>query len=165
MDSALLTAALNSPELFQSILEHFPSDLIEAELALLSQSQQLRFLELHHRHSAHELAQRVRQCLSWEEVEQAIASGPMYKNEAWALLTDEEKERIKKLKIAAAKRIDPDSGSLVGRGVYVTAGTYRTAAEGVVECERGFGTLRLLEVRMKDGKIQVLGLSDVREVT
>ena len=165
MDSALLTAALNSPELFQSILEHFPSDLIEAELALLSQSQQLRFLELHHRHSAHELAQRVRQCLSWEEVEQAISLGPMYKNEAWALLTDEEKERIKKLKIAAAKRIDPDSGSLVGLRVYVTAGTYRTAAEGVVECERGFGTLRLLEVRMKDGKIQVLGLSDVREVT
>jgi hypothetical protein len=89
----------------------------------------------------------------------------MYKNEAWALLTDEEKERIKKLKIAAAKRIDPNSGSLVGRGVYVTAGTYRMAAEGVVERERGLGTLRLLEVRMKDGKIQVLGLSDVRQVT
>jgi hypothetical protein len=39
MDSALLTAALNSPELFTSVIEHFPSDLIEAELALLSQSQ------------------------------------------------------------------------------------------------------------------------------
>lgn len=165
MDSALLTAALNSPELFQSILEHFPSDLIEAELVLLSQSQQLRFLELRHRHSAHELAQRVRQCATWEEVEQAIASHPMYKNEAWALLTDEEKERIKKLKLAAAKRIDPNTASLVGRGVYVTEGTYRTVGEGVVECERGFGTLRVLEVRMKDGKIQVLGLSDVRQVT
>jgi hypothetical protein len=165
MDSALLTAALNSPELFQSIIEHFPSDLIEAELALLSQSQQLRFLELRHRHSAHELAQRVRQCSSWEEVEQAIAADPMYKNEAWALLTDEEKERIKKLKIAAAKLLYPNSASLVGKQVYVTEGTYRTAGEGVVECDRGSGTLRLLEVRMKDGKIQVLGLSDVRQVT
>jgi hypothetical protein len=89
----------------------------------------------------------------------------MYKNEAWALLTDEEKERIKKLKIAAAKLLYPNSASLVGKQVYVTEGTYRTAGEGVVECDRGSGTLRLLEVRMKDGKIQVLGLSDVRQVT
>lgn len=46
MDTAILTEALASPELLQSVLEHFPSDLIEAELALLPKSQQLRFVEL-----------------------------------------------------------------------------------------------------------------------
>jgi hypothetical protein len=46
MDAAMLTEALASPELLQSVLEHFPSDLIEAELALLPKSQQQRFWEL-----------------------------------------------------------------------------------------------------------------------
>jgi hypothetical protein len=165
MDSALLTSALNSPELFTSVIEHFPSDLIEAELALLSQSQQLRFKELRNRSLIQDLASRLRQCSTWEEVEQAYAFDPIHKHEAWALLTNEEKERIKKLKIAAAKLLDPNSGSLVGKRVYVKAGTYRTAGEGIVECDRGSGTLRLLEVRMKDGSIQLSPLKNVREVT
>jgi hypothetical protein len=46
MDAAILTEALASPELLQSIIGHFPSELIEAELALLPKAQQLRFLEL-----------------------------------------------------------------------------------------------------------------------
>lgn len=46
MDAAMLIEALASPELLQSVLEHFPSDLIEAELALLSQAHQQRFIEL-----------------------------------------------------------------------------------------------------------------------
>ncbi len=46
MDAAILIEALASPELLQSVLEHFPSELIEAELALLPKSQQLRFVEL-----------------------------------------------------------------------------------------------------------------------
>jgi hypothetical protein len=111
MDSALLTSALNSPELFTSVIEHFPSDLIEAELALLSQSQQLRFKELRNRSLVQDLASRLRQCSTWEEVEQAIAFDPIHKHEAWALLTDEEKERIKSLKIAAVKPLDPNCGS------------------------------------------------------
>lgn len=46
MDAAMLIKAMNSPEMLQSVLEHFPSDLIEAELALLPQAQQQRFNEL-----------------------------------------------------------------------------------------------------------------------
>jgi hypothetical protein len=46
MDAAILIEALASAELLQSVLEHFPSELIEAELALLPKSQQLRFVEL-----------------------------------------------------------------------------------------------------------------------
>ena len=46
MDAAILTEALASPELLESVLEHFPPDLIEAELALLPKSQQQRFWEL-----------------------------------------------------------------------------------------------------------------------
>lgn len=49
MDAAMLIEALASPFLFQSVLEHFPSDLIEAELALLPKSQQQRFWELRDR--------------------------------------------------------------------------------------------------------------------
>lgn len=46
MDAAMLVKAMNSPEMLQSVLEHFPSDLIEAELTLLPQAQQQRFNEL-----------------------------------------------------------------------------------------------------------------------
>ena len=45
----MLIEALASPELLQSVLEHFPSDLIETELALLLKSQQQRFWELRDR--------------------------------------------------------------------------------------------------------------------
>jgi hypothetical protein len=165
MDTAILTEALDSPELFQSVLDHFPSDLIEAELALLSQPEQLRFRQLQSRLTAHELAARVRRCASWAEVSAVLASDPMYNQEAMALLTDEEKERIKRLKTAAAMPLDPKSGSLVGKRIYVNAGNYRTAGEGIVECDRGFGTLRMLEVRMPNGRLQLSALSDVREVT
>ena len=46
MDGTILTEALDSLEMLQSVLEHFPAELIETELALLPKSQQLRFAEL-----------------------------------------------------------------------------------------------------------------------
>ena len=162
MDAAILTEALDSLELFQSVVEHFPAELIEAELSLLPKSQQLRFIELRERLTIQDLAQRVRQSTTWEEIEQIIASGPSLKQEIWALLSNEEKERIKILKIEAAIPIDPQCESLVGKRVYVTPGTYRQSGEGVVECDRGYGNLRGLEVRLPNGHIQFCSLKDAR---
>ena len=165
MDAAILTEALDSLELFQSVVEHFPAELIEAELSLLPKSQQLRFIELRERltgPTAQDLAIQVQRCTTWEEIERVIASSPSLKQEVWALLTFEEKERIKILKILAAKPIDPNCESLVGKRVYVTEGRYRASGEGIVVCDRGYGSLRGLEVRLPNGRIQFCSLKDAR---
>jgi hypothetical protein len=162
MDSALLTEALDSLELLQSVIEHFPEELIEAELALLPQSQQLRFQQLSNRLRVQDLAQRVRCCTTWEEIELVITQAKDCQQEIWALLSDEEKERIKNLKAAAAKLLDSNCSSLVGKRVYVTPGDYCTGGEGVVEADRGYGSLRLIEVRMPNSKIQIVQLTQVR---
>lgn len=167
MDAAMLTEALASPELFQSVLEHFPAELIEAELSLLPEQERLRFTELRERlaaPTAHDLAERVRCCITWEEIEQVIASAPSLKQEVWGLLTDEEKERIKTLKIAAAQPIDPNCESLVNKRVFVLPGSYRQTGEGIVVCDRGYGTLRALEVRLSSGRIQFCSISDARRI-
>lgn len=51
---------------------------------------------------------------------------------------------------------------LVGHRVFVKAGTYRSEGEGIVEADRGAGTLRMLEVRMSDGKIQVVSIGNIQ---
>ncbi len=165
MISTLIRDALKDFETFKELTETIPLEVLAAEAEGLGKSQQQLFQEFSLRLTVPDLAQRVRQCTTWEEIEQVIASAPFLKQEIWALLTLEEKERIKILKITAALPIDPNCESLLGKRVFVTAGRYRQAGEGMVECDRGFDTLRLLEVRMKDGKIQVLGLSDARQVT
>ena len=87
---------------------------------------------------AEHLVGLIRQAQDWEEVEAAIAAHPEHKAEAWQLLDDSEKTRIKELK----QRSDVLPPSLVGRRVFVTSGTYRKPGEGIVEVDRGVGTLR-----------------------
>ncbi len=48
-----------------------------------------------------QLANRLRQCQSWAEVEQAIATHQDQKAEAWHLLTAEQQSRLKELKRAS----------------------------------------------------------------
>ncbi len=53
---------------------------------------------------------------------------------------------------------------LVGEYVFVLPGEYRTPGRGRVVCDRGYGKLRLLEVRLLDKNqkgIQVVGLEEV----
>lgn len=50
-----------------------------------------------------QLADLLKQCSSWKEVEGVIASHPTHKTEAWHLLTTEEKARIKALKQQATE--------------------------------------------------------------
>ncbi len=72
------------------------------------------------------------------------------------------KERIKILQIEAAPPLEPNCESLVGQRVFVTPGCYRQFGEGIVECDRGYGTLRRLEVRMPSGRLQFCSLLDAR---
>lgn len=51
--------------------------------------------------------------------------------------------------------------SLLGKRVYVIPGIFRTEGEGVVERERGSGSLGMIEVRMLSGKIQIVSCSSV----
>jgi hypothetical protein len=162
---ALILDALKDFDMFKELSQTIPLEVLSTVAEALPSSQQQIFQEFSSLIAAHQLALRVRQCSSWEEVEEAIAADPIHKNEAWALLTNEEKERIKILKITAASPLDPNCGNLVGKRVGVTAGTYRTAGVGIVECERGFGSLRILEVRMPNGKIQIAPITELREAT
>lgn len=158
----LIRDALKDFKTFQELTEIIPLEVLAAEASGLGKIQQQLFQEFSLRLTIQQLAQRVRQSTTWEEIEQIIASAPTLKQEIWALLTMEEKEHIKTLKIAAALPIDPNCESLVGQRVYVTSGTYRQAGEGVVSGDRGYGTLRGLEVRMPNGRIQFCSLKDAR---
>ncbi len=158
----LIRDALKDFDSFKELTETIPLEVLNAEALALAVSQQQIFQEFSNRLAAHCLADRVRQCATWEEIEAAIASDPTHKNEAWALLSNEEKERIKILRIEAAIPIDPNCESLVGKRVFVTAGRYRASGEGIVECDRGYGTLRGLEVRFPNGRIQFCSLKDAR---
>lgn len=158
----LIRDALKDFETFKELIEIIPLEVLAAEASGLGKSQQQLFQEFSLRLTVQDLAQRVRHCTTWEEIEQVIASAPSLKQEIWALLTMDEKERIKTLKMAAALPIDPNCEPLVGKRVFVTAGRYCQAGEGVVECDRGYGTLRGLEVRMPNGRIQFCSLEDAR---
>ncbi|HEY9833965.1 MAG TPA: hypothetical protein V6D26_25665 [Stenomitos sp.] len=158
----LICDALKDFDTFKELTETIPLEVLNAEASALALSQQQIFQEFSHRLAAHCLADRVRTCTTWEEIEAAIASDPTYKNEAWALLTMDEKELIKALRIAAAQPIDPNCESLIGKRVFVTEGRYRSSGEGIVECDRGYGTLRGLEVRFPNGRIQFCSLEDAR---
>ncbi|MDP8962939.1 MAG: hypothetical protein M3O33_02920 [Cyanobacteriota bacterium] len=160
----LIRDALKDFSTFKELTETIPLEVLAAEAEGLGESQQQLFQEFSLRLTVPDLAQRVRQSTTWEEIEQVIASAPFLKQEIWALLTLEEKERIKILKITAALPIDPNCESLVGKRVFVTAGPYRQAGEGVIECDRGNGTLRSLEVRFPNGRIQFCSLSDARAI-
>lgn len=107
---------------------------------------------------AEHLADLIRQAQNWAEVEEAIASNPNHKAEAWELLDTSAKARIKELKQRPA--VLPLE--LVGHRVFVTAGTYRSEGEGVVEVDRGVGTLRMLEVRMSYRTIQVVSIDNIQ---
>lgn len=159
---ALIRNALKDFDIFKELTETIPLEVLIAEAEALAQSQQEIFQEFSNRLAVQQLADRIRQCATWEEIEAALASDPTHKNDAWALLSHEEKERIKILKIEAAKPIDPSSESLVGKRVFVTAGRYRQVGEGIVECDRGYGTLRSLEVRMPNGRIQYCSVVEAR---
>jgi len=160
----LIRDALKDFETFKELTETIPLEVLAAEVEGLGKSQQQLFQEFSLRLSVPDLVQRVRHCTTWEEIEIVITCAPFLKQEIWALLTLEEKERIKILKMTAALPIDPNCESLVGKRVFVTAGRYRQAGEGVIECVRGNGTLRCLEVRFPNGRIQFCSLSDARAI-
>lgn len=163
----LIRDALKDFDTFKELTEAIPLEVLAAEAFALSLKQQQLFQEYSLRlttPTAHDLAQRVQRCTTWEEIELVIASAPSLKQEVWALLTSEEKERIKSLKITAAQPIDPNCERLVGKRVFVTEGRYRASGEGVVECDRGYGSLRGLEVRLPNGRIQFCSLEDARMV-
>jgi hypothetical protein len=162
---ALIRDALKDFDTFKELTETIPLEVLSAEAEALSKSHQQIFQEYTERLAVHQLADRVRQCFSWAEVSEALASDPMHKNEAWALLSEAQKERIKNLLAAAAKPLDPNGSSLVGKRVYVTPGDYRKEGEGVAEVDRGYGSLRVVEVRMPSGKIQSVQLGELRLAT
>jgi hypothetical protein len=162
---ALIRDALKDFDTFKELSETIPLEVLSAEAEALSQSQQQLFQEFSLRLSVQELAQRVQQCTTWEEIEQVIASAPSLKPEIWALLSKEEKHRIKIFEIAAAHPIDPNSSSLVGKRVFVLPGAYRQGGEGIVVCDRGYSTLRGLEVRLPNSRIQFCSLKDARIVS
>jgi hypothetical protein len=159
---ALIRDALKDFDTFKELTETIPLEVLTAEAEGLGKSQQQLFQEFSLRLTVQDLAQRVQRCTSWEEIEQVIASAPSLKQEIWALLSSAEKDRIKTLKIAAAHPIDPNSESLVGKRVFVLPGAYRQQGEGLVICDRGDGTLRGLEVRLSNGRIQFCSLKDAR---
>jgi hypothetical protein len=161
----LIRDALKDFETFKELTETIPLEVLAAEAEGLGKSQQQLFQEFSLRLSVPDLVQRVRHCTTWEEIEIVITCAPFLKQEIWALLTLEEKERIKILKMTAPLPIDPNCESLVGKRVFVTAGRYRQAGEGVIECDRGNGTLRCLEVRFPNGRIQFCSLSDARVIS
>jgi hypothetical protein len=161
---ALIRDALKDFDTFKELTETIPLEVLSAEAEALSKSQQQIFQEYKRRLAAHQLADRVRQCSTWAEVEEVAASAPDRKQEIWALLTDEEKQQIKILKIAAHP-IDPNSEPLVGKQVFVPSGAYRQSGEGIVVCDRGFGTLRMVEVRMQNRQIQIASVSELRAVS
>ncbi len=107
---------------------------------------------------AEHLADLIRQAQNWAEVEEAIASNPSHKAEAWELLDTSEKARIKELKLQPV--VLPLE--MVEQCVFVMAGTYRAEGEGIVEAERGVGRLRMLEVRMANRKIQVVSIDKIQ---
>jgi hypothetical protein len=158
----LIGDALKDFDTFFELTQVIPQEVLEAEAQALVTSQQQLFQEFSARLAAQQLADRIRQCSTWQEIESAIASAGTHKTEAWALLSHEEKERIKILKIEAAPPLDPNSESLVGQRVFVTPGCYRQLGEGIVECDRGYGTFRCLEVRMPTGRLQFCSLVDAR---
>ena len=107
---------------------------------------------------AEQLAEYIRQAQSWAEVEEAITSNPSYKTEAWELLSVSEKSRIKEMKSQpVVLPLD-----LVGQRVFIPGGRYLLEGEGTVEADRGAGTLRMLEVRMSDRKIQVVSIDKIK---
>jgi hypothetical protein len=158
----LICEALKDFDTFFELTQVIPLEVLEAEAQALVTSQQQLFQEFSARLAAQQLADRIRQCSTWEEIESAIASAPTHKTEAWALLSHDEKERIKILQIEAAPPLDPNSESLVGQRVFVTPGCFRQFGEGIVECDRGYGTFRRLEVRMPTGRLQFCSLLDAR---
>jgi hypothetical protein len=162
---ALIRDALKNFDTFKELTETIPLEVLSVEAEALSQSHQQLFQDFSARLAAQQLAERIRQCATWEEIEEVIASDPTHKQEAWALLSKEEKERIKTLKIEAGQPINPNCESLVGKRVFVTPGRYRQAGEGIVECDRGFGTLRIAEVRMPYRRIQIAPISELRAVS
>lgn len=160
---ALIRDALKDFNTFKELCETIPLEVLSAEAEALSKSQQQIFQEYSVAIAAHQLADRVRQCSTWPEVSEAIARNMQHSQEAWTLLSDEEKERIKALKAAAAKPFDSSFPCLVGKRVFVSPGSYRIEGEGIVECDRGFGTLRMIEVRMPNRKLQIVGITELRE--
>lgn len=162
---ALIRDALKDFDTFFELTQVVPIEVLSAEAQALALNQQQIFQEFRSRLAAQQLADRVRQCSNWAEVSEALASDFMHNQEAWALLSEAQRERIKNLLAAAAKPLDPNCPSLVGKRVYVTPGDYRKEGEGVAEVDRGYGLLRVVEVRMPSGKIQIVQLGELRLAT
>ena len=107
---------------------------------------------------AEHLAVLVRKAQDWAEVEATITRFPEHTVEAWHLLDDGEKSRIRELK----HRPGTLPFSLVGRRVLVPPGKYRLGGEGVVELDRGIGSLRMLEIRTLNKKIQITSIDNIQ---
>ncbi len=58
--------------------------------------------------AANQLADKLRQCQSWAEVESAIAAYPEHKINAWHLMDADEKSRLKELKRLATEALAPE---------------------------------------------------------
>lgn len=106
------------------------------------------------------LAQKLKSCQSWAEVENRVRLCPQLKSKAWEHLTPTERANIKRLKQSLTQ-----SPSSINKGdlVVVSPSTYTRAGEGVVEDARGYGFLRMLEVRMSDGRLQIVTIKEVRK--
>ncbi len=111
------------------------------------------------------LAQKIKSCQSWAEVENRIRLCPQLKSEAWELLTPTERAYIKRLKQSPTQSPSSITPSSINEGdlVVVSPSTYTRAGEGVVEDARGYGFLRMLEVRRSDGRLQIVSIAEVRK--
>lgn len=58
--------------------------------------------------AANQLADKLRQCQSWAEVESTLAAYPDHKTDAWQLMDADEKSRLKELKKLSTEALAPE---------------------------------------------------------
>ncbi len=176
----------NDSKLFSELRETFPLELLIAELAELGEQYQQQFSELNRKW---ERDWEYRYSVKWhgEWVKGVRLVSPPIESpdsrvrcQAWQF-ESEAGEKIYAWNEESCRENFPPNLALsertpttqqfgqpfefpplVGKGVYVTPGTFRTEGEGVVEVDRGYGSFRAVEVRMPERKIQVVSVSDVR---
>ncbi len=82
----LIRDALKDFDTFFELTQVIPLEVLEAEAQALITSQQQLFQEFSARLAAQQLADRIQQCSTWEEIEVAIASDPTQKSSLGAAL-------------------------------------------------------------------------------
>lgn len=79
------------------------------------------------------------------------------------LLSAEDRSYYKQIFLdKVGMRVHADTPSLVNQCVYISSSLYGEGGQGVVEVDRGYGTLRVLEVRMPNKKIRIIPVESVR---